>query len=157
MLGVLKAGGAFVPLDPTHPTSRLRSLIDSVEVKIMLCSRNREELLSTVAESLIPLDEQFLDEISPPPAGGVTQNEVNGSNAAYLVFTSGSTGQPKVSYVVSMYALQLTSFRVPCSSIGPLSRPQCPMASQWIWIPNAGYYNSQHIHSTQVFLNRYPR
>ena len=66
MLGVLKAGGAFVPLDPTHPTSRLRSLIDLVEVNIMLCSRNREELLSTVAENLIALDEQFLDKISPP-------------------------------------------------------------------------------------------
>lgn len=103
MLGVLKAGGAFVPLDPTHPTSRLRSLIDSVEVNIMLCSRNREELLSTVAENLIALDEQFLDKISPPSAGAVQQNEANSKNAAYLMFTSGSTGHPKVSYSVRTY------------------------------------------------------
>lgn len=157
MLGVLQAGGAFVPLDPTHPTSRLRSLIGSVEVKIMLCSRNREELLSTVAENLIPLDEQFLDEIFPSPAGAVQQNEVNSNNAAYLIFTSGSTGQPKVNHLPFTFAFQLTSCRVPCSSIGPSSRPQCPMASQWIWIPNAGYCNSQHTHSTQVFSNRYPR
>ncbi|KAL4865220.1 hypothetical protein BDV12DRAFT_200342 [Aspergillus spectabilis] len=94
MLGVLKAGGAFVPLDPTHPAPRLRSLVESVDARTMLCSRNRTELLSTVVEDLIPLDEQLLHEMPLPP-GEIIQPEVKPTNAAYLIFTSGSTGQPK--------------------------------------------------------------
>ncbi|RDW76398.1 nonribosomal peptide synthase Pes1 [Aspergillus mulundensis] len=94
MLGVLKAGGAFVPLDPTHPTSRLRSLAASVDAKIMLCSRSRSELLSQVVKELIPLDEQLFANISPSPRG-YAQEETKSTNAAYLIFTSGSTGQPK--------------------------------------------------------------
>ncbi|KAL4766170.1 nonribosomal peptide synthase Pes1 [Aspergillus foveolatus] len=94
MLGVLKAGGAFVPLDPTHPTPRLRSLVDSVNVNIMLCSRDRAEHLSTVVNNLIPLDEQSFGEISFLP-GRYLRQEVESNNAAYLIFTSGSTGKPK--------------------------------------------------------------
>ncbi|KKK25307.1 hypothetical protein AOCH_002968 [Aspergillus ochraceoroseus] len=94
MLGVLKAGGAFVPLDPTHPTSRLRSLVQSINARIMLCSRNREEHLGNVAELLTPLDDILLNGIQLSP-GEVIQSQVNSSNAAYLIFTSGSTGQPK--------------------------------------------------------------
>ncbi|KAL6239813.1 hypothetical protein BDW75DRAFT_236072 [Aspergillus navahoensis] len=94
MLGVLKAGGAFVPLDPTHPTPRLRSLVESVNVNIMLCSRNRAELLSTVVKDLMPLDEQLFSKIPLPP-GGYLQQKVKSNSAAYLIFTSGSTGQPK--------------------------------------------------------------
>ncbi|KAJ0424647.1 hypothetical protein BJY00DRAFT_309065 [Aspergillus carlsbadensis] len=94
MLGVLKAGGAFVPLDPTHPTSRLRSLVRSIDGKIMLCSRNRAETLNMLVESLISLDEQLLDSISLPPGGDI-KSGVKSNNAAYLIFTSGSTGQPK--------------------------------------------------------------
>ncbi|KAL2836009.1 hypothetical protein BJY01DRAFT_252206 [Aspergillus pseudoustus] len=95
MIGVLKAGGAFVPLDPTHPTSRLRSLVESVDGNIMICSRNRAEALRTVVERLIPLDEQLVNDLSPPPGGGMPLGEARGNNAAYLIFTSGSTGQPK--------------------------------------------------------------
>ncbi|KAL4809630.1 hypothetical protein BDV18DRAFT_157379 [Aspergillus unguis] len=94
MIGVLKAGGAFVSLDPTHPASRLRSLVDSVDAKIMLCSRNRAGSLSMVVERLIPLDDEAFNKISPPP-GGFIQRKVKCDNAAYLIFTSGSTGQPK--------------------------------------------------------------
>ncbi|KAL2817816.1 hypothetical protein BJX63DRAFT_429511 [Aspergillus granulosus] len=95
MLGVLKAGGAFVPLDPDHPKSRLRSLVESVDGRIMLCSRDRAESLSMVAEHLIPLDEQLLDGFSLPPGGDTHLGGARSHNAAYLIFTSGSTGNPK--------------------------------------------------------------
>ncbi|KAL4905874.1 hypothetical protein BDW74DRAFT_177571 [Aspergillus multicolor] len=94
MLGVLKAGGAFVPLDPTHPTSRLRSLVDSVDAKIMLCSRNRSGILSPVAKKLVPLDEQFFADMSTS-TGRYVKEVAKSTTAAYLIFTSGSTGQPK--------------------------------------------------------------
>ncbi|KAL4874810.1 hypothetical protein BJY04DRAFT_224650 [Aspergillus karnatakaensis] len=94
MLGVLKAGGTFVPLDPAHPTPRLRALAESVDARIMICSQNRVERLSKVVEDLIPLDEQLFHDISLPP-GEVIRQDVRSNNAAYVIFTSGSTGQPK--------------------------------------------------------------
>lgn len=99
MLGVLKAGGAFVPLDPTHPTSRLQSLVRAVKAKIMLCSRDRIGDLSGVAEMIIPLDQATIDEISLPAEDIPQLPDVRGHNAAYVIFTSGSTGEPKVRYL----------------------------------------------------------
>jgi non-ribosomal peptide synthetase component F len=129
MLGVLKAGGAFVPFDPMHPTPRLRSLLRSIDGKIMLCSRNREEALNTVVENLISLDEQLLDSISLPPGRNI-RSGVKSTNAAYLIFTSGSTGQPKVRFPTTLCLGCLTLFREPYLSIERLSRalPYSPHA-----------------------------
>ncbi|GKZ38792.1 nonribosomal peptide synthase, partial [Aspergillus brasiliensis] len=95
MLGVLKAGGAFVPLDPTHPTSRLQSLVRAVKAKVMLCSRDRIGGLTGVAEMIIPLDQSTIDGISLPVEEIPQLPDVQGHNAAYVIFTSGSTGEPK--------------------------------------------------------------
>ena len=96
MLGVLKAGGAFVPLDPTHPTPRLQSLVRAVKAKVLLCSRSRVGALTGVAETLVPLDQDAIDDFSFPAEEVPQLPEVKGSNAAYVIFTSGSTGEPKV-------------------------------------------------------------
>lgn len=97
MLAVMKAGGAFVSLDPTHPISRLQSLVQSAEAKIVLCSRKHVENLETVAEMLMPLDDSVLDGPQEPRGRNVRLEKVQSDNAAYIIFTSGSTGQPKVS------------------------------------------------------------
>ncbi|KAJ5576610.1 hypothetical protein N7535_003536 [Penicillium sp. DV-2018c] len=95
MLSVMKAGGAFVPLDPTHPTSRLQGLIESVEASVVLCSDRLAEKLSPISGTLIPLCANTLDRL-PDPADGVDlASGVTGQNAAYVLFTSGSTGEPK--------------------------------------------------------------
>ncbi|RAH74069.1 nonribosomal peptide synthase Pes1 [Aspergillus aculeatinus CBS 121060] len=94
MLGVLKAGGAFVPMDPTHPLSRLQYLAGAVKADILLCSRNHTEALSEVTKTIIPLDQETIDGLpSIENAGALPQ--VEGRNAAYVIFTSGSTGEPK--------------------------------------------------------------
>lgn len=98
VLAVLKAGGAFVPLDPTHPASRLQSLVQSVQARVMLCSRSHSENLSAVVEHLIPLDSDTWEELSIPRGEVSLSTEVKGSNAAYIIFTSGSTGEPKVCF-----------------------------------------------------------
>ncbi|KAH1432679.1 Nonribosomal peptide synthetase 1, partial [Aspergillus fumigatus] len=95
MLAVLKAGGAFVPMDPSHPTARLQSLVEGVQAHIMLCSRSQTGKLQTVAETLIPLDEETVDGLPDLPTSTFSSTTVKSSNAAYVIFTSGSTGQPK--------------------------------------------------------------
>lgn len=96
MLGVLKAGGAFVPLDPSHPPTRLHSLAKAVKAKTVLCSEWHTETLQGIAETVIPLSKVTLQKMPTPPENFVSHPKVNGGNAAYVIFTSGSTGQPKV-------------------------------------------------------------
>jgi len=98
MLGVMKAGGAFVPLDPTHPTSRLQGLIESVKAQVVLCSQSRAEALRPIAKTLIPLCADTLERLSDPAEGADLASGVTSQNAAYVLFTSGSTGEPKVSF-----------------------------------------------------------
>ena len=93
MLAVLKAGGTFVPLDPTHPIPRLQALAHKVSAKVLLCSRNHLDMLATVASELIPVDEQTFNQLGSQSIGEV--NRGISSNGAYMIFTSGTTGEPK--------------------------------------------------------------
>ena len=97
MLGVMKAGGAFVPLDPTHPTSRLQALIQSVQAPVVLCSQHLAEKLRPIAKTLIPLSAETLAPLPDPAENVNLASGVTSQNAAYVLFTSGSTGEPKVS------------------------------------------------------------
>lgn len=98
MLGVMKAGGAFVPLDATHPTSRLQRLVSAVQASILLCSQHRAQHLKSVAKTVIPLCAETLDGLSPPADNADVASGVTSQNAAYVLFTSGSTGEPKVRF-----------------------------------------------------------
>ncbi|KAL4757180.1 uncharacterized protein BDW70DRAFT_163771 [Aspergillus foveolatus] len=95
LLAVLKAGGAFVPLDPTHPPARLQSLIQKVNAKLVLCSEWHAVRLLGLAEVVIPLSQSTLERIPSAPVGFISSDRVNCTNAAYVIFTSGSTGEPK--------------------------------------------------------------
>lgn len=99
MLAVLKAGGAFVPLDPSHPIARLESLVREVEADIIICSTSHSSRLSLAAEHVLCVDAEHMERMA-------AENDVlndweiststNSTNAAYVLFTSGSTGNPKV-------------------------------------------------------------
>lgn len=89
---VLKAGGAFVPLDPSHPESRLRSLIEKVGAKIVLSSSAQQSKVALATEQpVIAIDDDLLAKCF----SSTLKNEVTPGNAAYIIFTSGSTGEPK--------------------------------------------------------------
>ena len=85
-----------MPLDPTHPTSRLQSLVRSVQAKILICSRKHEDNLKAVMESIMPLDDHSMKELPALSEERELSTEVKGHHAAYVIFTSGSTGEPKV-------------------------------------------------------------
>lgn len=95
MLSVMKAGGAFVPLDLSSPVSRLQALARSVDARLLLCSRGQAGLLATVSDVVVPVDDELFNELSLSQSTHIT-SQAKSNNAAYLIFTSGSTGEPKV-------------------------------------------------------------
>jgi amino acid adenylation domain-containing protein len=93
LLGVLKSGGAWVPLDPSYPEVRLASMLADSEAAVLLAQKRLLPLVpAPPGLPVLPLDgcRAFADEPTGPPATGVLPD-----NAAYMIYTSGSTGRPK--------------------------------------------------------------
>ncbi|HEY4132966.1 MAG TPA: amino acid adenylation domain-containing protein [Gemmatimonadaceae bacterium] len=89
ILGVLTAGAAYVPLDPTFPEDRLMMLLDDADVTALLVDTRHEALAARIARgrSVVRTD--------APAAPNVTLPSVDPDATAYILFTSGSTGRPK--------------------------------------------------------------
>jgi amino acid adenylation domain-containing protein len=94
-LAVLKAGGAFVPVDITYPADRVSSLLELADAKFVLTRTDLAGLASISGRQGTPIyvDE---DEVNAGSrAGGPEGDRALSRNLAYIIFTSGSTGQPK--------------------------------------------------------------
>jgi amino acid adenylation domain-containing protein/non-ribosomal peptide synthase protein (TIGR01720 family) len=94
MLGTLKAGAAYVPLDTAQPRQRLTALVEDLQPRVLLTERRRIQDTPTPpgCEALsIDAGAAWLDaEPTDTPDSGVTPD-----HPAYVLFTSGSTGRPK--------------------------------------------------------------
>lgn len=92
-LGVLKAGAAYVPIDPGYPADRLAWMIADSQIQFLLIQENLQEILPETTAQLITLDTGW--------AAIASQSETNPNVAitpeslAYVIYTSGSTGKPK--------------------------------------------------------------
>lgn len=91
ILAILKAGAAYVPLDPSYPKDRLACMIEDSQLPLLLCQRTLAAKLSNCSTTTIFLDE-VQDRISTLSCANPN---VKNHGAAYVVFTSGSTGRPK--------------------------------------------------------------
>lgn len=91
LLGILKAGGAYVPLDPTYPTERLAFMLEDAQVSVLLTQKHFLEKLPATPAQIVELEafEESSDDVANLPS------PVTASNLAYIMYTSGSTGQPK--------------------------------------------------------------
>ena len=92
MLSVLKAGGAILSLDITHPPSRLAAIIRETGALVVLASFALCNSVKTLTPNTLTID---LDGILALPHGADLGSVVKPSNACYMVYTSGSTGKPK--------------------------------------------------------------
>lgn len=93
LLAVLKAGAAYVPLDPSHPQARLSTIIeDSGLAKIITTERMRGRL-PVAANRFVVLDSERA-EIACHSAHAI-EPAASAGNLAYVIYTSGSTGRPK--------------------------------------------------------------
>lgn len=88
MLGVLKAGAVYVPLDLSYPEQRLEYMLRDAAVKIVLTSPSLEASLPSLDIEIIQICDTLVN-------GPGTLPDVGAMDAAYVIYTSGSTGQPK--------------------------------------------------------------
>ncbi|KAF2031182.1 acetyl-CoA synthetase-like protein [Setomelanomma holmii] len=99
ILAIWKAGGAYVPLDPLQPVQRLHGLINQAKSKLVLTGSSAIAMELTEA-SIMPdtavVDTTFLNELATQyGTKGVVSNIATPTNTCFVLFTSGSTGQPK--------------------------------------------------------------
>ncbi|WP_456439958.1 amino acid adenylation domain-containing protein [Caldithrix abyssi] len=93
LLGILKAGAAYVPLSPDYPEERLRFSVQDTGMKYLLTLKNNQPELKNLPLELIVLDDEQ-NAIHGQPTGNPAL-AVSPDNLAYIIYTSGSTGQPK--------------------------------------------------------------
>ncbi|MGW9458816.1 amino acid adenylation domain-containing protein [Streptomyces globisporus] len=95
LLAVLKAGAAYVPLDPAYPPSRIDQILSDASPVVVLAQASTREALSCSSARLLTVDEEAgPDEAagSDALAGGAAAHE---RSVALVIYTSGSTGRPK--------------------------------------------------------------
>ncbi|BAZ30185.1 peptide synthetase [Cylindrospermum sp. NIES-4074] len=92
LLGILKAGAAYVPLDPAYPQERLAFILEDTQAGVLLTQQ--QIFVETLdATKVICLDTDW-HLIATENQDNCTSN-VNSNNLAYIIYTSGSTGKPK--------------------------------------------------------------
>lgn len=102
LLGILKAGGAYVPLDPSYPRERQAFMLKDTGVSVLLTQERLVERLPDCVVQVLCLDADW--EVVARENQAAFLSDVTAENLAYLIYTSGSAGQPKA-VVVSQQAL----------------------------------------------------
>nr|AGS32025.1 lysergyl peptide synthetase subunit 2 [Epichloe coenophiala] len=99
MLAVIKAGGAFVLLDPSHPAERLFSICQQVSARLIVASAQHAKLAEDLVTSIVEVGDDEADWLTDRGIKARNQTRTRRSvapgDALYAVFTSGSTGTPK--------------------------------------------------------------
>jgi non-ribosomal peptide synthetase component F len=93
ILGILKAGAVYVPVNPSYPAERIRYMLSDMCAGIVICSQAHSELLPAGDRLVIYIEEGSHHASEQPEySPGV---EPAAADLAYIMYTSGSTGQPK--------------------------------------------------------------
>lgn len=106
-LAVLKAGGAYLPLDPAYPTERLAFMLNDAQPRVLITNSEVSRSLPAGPWSVIEID---ADREVDRCANTAPAIETNRDQLAYVIYTSGSTGQPKGVEVTIENLLNLVSW-----------------------------------------------
>ncbi|HKF97326.1 MAG TPA: amino acid adenylation domain-containing protein, partial [Steroidobacteraceae bacterium] len=89
LVGILKSGGAYLPLDPAYPKERVGFMLEDSRVAVVVTQRTLAADLEGMAVRQVLLEEPLSDTDTNPAPGSTADH------LAYVIYTSGSTGKPK--------------------------------------------------------------
>ena len=120
LLGILKAGGGYVPLDPALPAERLSFMISDAAMPVVVADDEGAAALPATGAQVLSIEREWsrIGEYDAANLGPPIQP----SNTAYVIYTSGSTGRPKGVVVEHRNVLNLAVQMVEHWSLGPSDR-----------------------------------
>jgi len=137
ILGVLRAGAAYLPLDPRHPPPRLATVLGRSRSSLVLTSAELRPALDAALDHLDAGDRPaVLDLADPPAAGSGEPRPAPPSALAYVIFTSGSTGTPKGVMIeqrgmINHLAAKIADLRLDAGDVVAQTASQCFDISVW--------------------------
>ncbi|NEP12737.1 MAG: amino acid adenylation domain-containing protein [Symploca sp. SIO2C1] len=105
LLGILKAGGVYVPLEHSYPQERIAYILSDVAVPVLLTQQSLKPQLPNHVAQVLCLDDDW-EKIAQHPQNN-SSSEVSPENLAYVMYTSGSTGEPKGVSIVHQGVVRL--------------------------------------------------
>lgn len=93
MVAIHRAGGAFVPLDPSHPEDRIKAILKKINAQILVASPETAYLFHNTVPTVIEVSTSLFETSNHQQE--IILPVVRSDHAAFALFTSGSTGQPK--------------------------------------------------------------
>jgi amino acid adenylation domain-containing protein len=133
-LAVLKAGGAYLPLDPSEPEARLNFMFKDAGVTVIIAEQSFVEKVSAANREVIALDEtgQIAERRAPARHIGRNGNHAADVSAAptpkslaYVIYTSGSTGTPKGVEITHESLANLVAWHQSAFKVIPFDRASC--------------------------------
>ncbi len=148
ILGVLKSGGAYVPIDPSYPSNRIQFILTDTNVSFIIARRTLLEKVQISEVKTI-----FLDELTDELTRYSTLNPIHKtlpSELAYVIYTSGSTGQPKGVMIEHRSLCNLASYQANYLRIDATSRilqfaSSSFDSSVWEWVGALCHGASLHL------------
>jgi amino acid adenylation domain-containing protein len=119
LLAILKAGGGYVPLDPSYPAERLRYMLHDSAPAAVLTQGSLEGVEALFADVDVPVVDLESAEWADRPATNPSRAGIEPHHLAYVIYTSGSTGMPKGVMIEHRSLANHTAWQAGAFGVGP--------------------------------------
>ena len=124
ILGVMKAGAAFLLMDASHPLQRLQTIFQEVDGKIVLCSKKTSAKTTALTQACVIVDSVLFEHLDAHPSrlAPIALPEVRSDHTMFVFYTSGSTGVPKGHRTAHRAYCSAVERQIEMKSLGPGTR-----------------------------------